>query len=102
MLDEEKEKIYEMIDKEYNSFRNETLKMPPEQIYDSYYVICFYEDFYNYLTSDQVEVDLLSLPKENIFETMYDLFLSKDNAKFNWETYEELIKDNAEYMELNK
>ena len=102
MLDEEKNKIYERIEKEYTDFKNETLKMSPEEIYNSYYVISFYEDFYEYLTTEQTNIDLEKLPKENIFETIYEAFIDLDNAVFSWQTYEELIKDNAEYMELNK
>ena len=102
MLDEEKTKIYEKIDKEYREFTDKVLKMTPEQIYDLHHTICFYEDFYDYINSQQINIDLSYLPKENIFQTIYQLLLDDENYVLSWDNYERIVKNNAEQVEISK
>ena len=87
-----------MVEKEISEFRNEVIKRIPTDIYNSWYKIGFYEDFYEMFSCDYVcyrvqdEVfDWLS-SHERPLEFLYDMWLDCDGAfNHDWDAMSDWV-----------
>ena len=76
--------LEENLDNEMKSFKRSFERMKPEEVYESFYKISFYEEYYALLTSDFIDnyeqlVEWLSVHSYPL-AFLYDEWLSCDGA----------------------
>lgn len=96
--------LQENLDREIRSFRRSFERMKPEEVYESFYKINFYEEYYALLTSDFIDnyaqlVDWLS-KRSYPLAFLYDEWLRCDGAfSCDWNDMVDFMVNLMDYEE---
>lgn len=104
MIERLEEQIYKKIDKEYNDFINEMLKLSKEEIINNSYKIAVIGEFKEYsinVGSNIIELKALS-QEQNILQTFYRNWLKYDDVSLDYVADITIEKITDRYMNLLK
>lgn len=69
--------------KELEEYKKNMLEKPAEEIYDSFYEISVYEEFYNYIDVFGESMDYKGFPNKHILDDFYNQFMKTDYSLSN-------------------
>lgn len=104
MVEHLEEQIYKKIDKEYNDFINEMLKLSKEEIINNSYKIAVITEFKEFsINVDSNILDLKALSQEpNLLQTFYRNWLKYDDVSLSYVTEITINKITDRYMNILK
>ncbi len=91
MTETEYDKLWHDLLKEIDEFRDSFNQKTPKEVYEEYYKIHAYEDLYDYLCYDAINLDYKGFPKKNILQDFYNQFM-KSNYELNFEDLTDFFK----------
>lgn len=103
----ERKNFNERIQKEYEEFKEKTLELSKEELFEKSFEIDFKTYLTNYLqTEELVEdevVENLLIIEDSIIDELYELYLITDRLYFYDEVCEELLEEfNDDYFEKDE
>lgn len=104
MVEHLEEQIYKKIDKEYNDFINEMLKLSKEKIINNSYKIAVINEFKEFsINIDCNLIELKALSQEpNLLQTFYRNWLKYDDVSLSYVTEITINKITDRYMNILK
>lgn len=78
MLEEEYQGFVRELDREIKEYKEQTKKLPVEDLYESYYQIHAHEEFYNFLVNYGKNYMRKDFAKNNIIEDLYYRFMKTE------------------------
>lgn len=96
MTDKQHENLCNKLDKEFDEFKAEMLKLSPEELFEEHYKISAMYDIYCYLEEEGSTLNFKGIPKKNILWDFYHQFMSSA-YELSHEDIDTFIKEQVDY-----